>query len=97
MYVSSLMCSLHTELSVGSACSSDREEADPSQPRGTMSPDGSPLSSDEEKASVWVCCMGVCGQSVMRCKQQLMSVACYGQMDVTTMLTWDAASLLAGI
>ena len=42
-----------TEHSIGSDSSSDREGAEPSRPLEAMSPDGSPLSSDEEKASVW--------------------------------------------
>ena len=43
-----------TEHSAGSDSSSDRDGTQPSRPLEAMSPDGSPLSSDEEKASVWV-------------------------------------------
>ena len=41
-----------TEHSTGSDSFSDRDGAQPSRPLEAMSPDGSPLSSDEEKASV---------------------------------------------
>ena len=40
---------------MGSACSSDMDEAEHSQHQESVPPDGSPPSSDEEKASVWAC------------------------------------------
>ena len=47
-----------TEHSADSDCPSDREEAESSQPRKTVSPDQSPLSSDEEKVCGLVVCEG---------------------------------------
>ena len=41
-----------TEHSIGSDSFSDRDGTQPSWPLEAMSPDGSPLSSDEEKVSV---------------------------------------------